>query len=186
MTAVLAQSGQWFTIFAMALALGMDAFSLGIGIGLRGIRLLHILRISAVIAAFHFIMPLMGMFTGKYVSVLLGDIALIAGGVLLVLLGSHMIYSAVRGEAAQPFDHTTTFGLILFALSVSIDSFSVGISLGLLSSDLLLTILIFGIIGGMMSVIGLLLGRKVSAGMGEYGEAVGGAILLAFGLKFLL
>jgi putative Mn2+ efflux pump MntP len=37
-----------------------------------------------------------------------------------------------------------------------------------------------------MSVLGLLLGRKVSRSFGEYGEAIGGVILFAFGLLFLV
>ena len=36
-----------------------------------------------------------------------------------------------------------------------------------------------------MSVMGLLLGRRVGKWMGEYGEAFGGVILLMFGFKFL-
>ncbi|MMZ69829.1 manganese efflux pump MntP [compost metagenome] len=53
------------------------------------------------------------------------------------------------------------------------------------SSNLLLTVLAFGICGGVMSIMGLLLGRRVSQNLGDYGEAVGGAILLAFGLLFI-
>jgi putative Mn2+ efflux pump MntP len=37
-----------------------------------------------------------------------------------------------------------------------------------------------------MSITGLLLGRKVGSGLGEYGETCGGAILFAFGVMFLL
>src|SRR5690606_16569261 len=105
---------------------------------------------------------------------------------LLVLLGSHMIYSAIRGSGQTPaFEVASAFGLLIFALSVSIDSFSVGISLGLFASDIILTVLMFGAFGGAMSVAGLLLGRRVGGMIGEYGEALGGVILLAFGLKFL-
>ncbi|MNJ81284.1 manganese efflux pump MntP [compost metagenome] len=50
---------------------------------------------------------------------------------------------------------------------------------------MLLTVLAFGACGGMMSISGLLLGRRVGRGMGEYGEAIGGAILLGFGLLFI-
>ncbi|MMZ71756.1 manganese efflux pump MntP [compost metagenome] len=53
------------------------------------------------------------------------------------------------------------------------------------SSDLILTVLAFGVCGGVMSVMGLLLGRRVSQNLGDYGEAIGGAILLAFGLLFI-
>jgi putative Mn2+ efflux pump MntP len=184
--AVSTQWGQFFTLFLMAFALGLDAFSLGIGIGMKGIRLLNILKISLVIAIFHVLMPLMGMFMGHYVSSLLGGVATAAGGLLLVLLGIHMIYSSVSGGLKQSIDLDSLWGLLLFALMVSVDSFSVGVSLGMFATDLLLTVLLFGTFGGLMSILGLLLGRRMRHWVGEYGEAFGGVILLIFGFKFLL
>ena len=184
-TEAAAQVGQYLAILVMALALGMDAFSLGLGIGMKGIRLLDVLKISAVVGIFHIIMPLMGMFTGGYVSTLLGHVAVLCGGALLIILGIHMVYSSLRGDQVSSFDHRTFIGLLIFALSVSIDSFSVGISLGLFQADILVTVLLFGFFGGMMSVFGLLLGRRFSGIFGDYGEAVGGMILIAFGIKFL-
>ncbi len=177
--------GQLLTIIIMAMALGLDAFSLGLGIGMRGIRLLDILKISMVIGLFHIIMPLFGMFTGQYVSSLLGNVATAVGGTLLILLGAHMVYSSLKGGAVQSFDHRTLWGLFVFAFSVSIDSFSVGVSLGMFATDIVLTVLIFGAFGGLMSVGGLMLGRRVGHWAGEYGEAFGGMILLAFGVKIL-
>lgn len=180
------QAGQLITIVIMAFALGMDAFSLGIGLGLKGIRLLNIARVSFIIGLFHILMPLMGMFMGQYVSTLLGDVATAAGGALLVVLGSHMLYTALRGDTAVIVDYRSIWGLLLFALMVSIDSFSVGLSLGIFASDIVLTVLIFGLFGGGMSVLGLMLGRRVGNWVGEYGEALGGLILLVFGIRFLL
>ncbi len=179
------QWGEFTTIVLMAVALGMDAFSLGIGIGMKGIRLLHVLQISVVIAIFHILMPLIGMATGHYVSAILGEVAVAAGGGLLVLLGSHMIYCAFRQHHAPLFNIMTVWGLLVFALTVSVDSFSVGISLGLFATDVIATVLLFGLFGGAMSVAGLLVGRRVGSWVGDYGEAVGGVILLLFGLKFL-
>lgn len=179
-------AGELITLLLMAAALGMDAFSLGIGIGLRGIRLLHVARLSSVIALFHVVMPLAGIFTGKLMGNLLGHIATFAAGLLLVALGAHMIYSSLRGEAVKSFDHRSMWGTTIFALSVSIDSFSVGISLGMFAADIMLTVLTFGVVGGMMSIFGLMLGRKVSPNLGEYGEACGGAILLLFGILFMI
>jgi putative Mn2+ efflux pump MntP len=179
-------TGQLLTILVMAFALGLDAFSLGIGIGLKGIRLLDVLKLSVVIGSFHVLMPLMGMFTGQYMSELLGDVATTAGGALLLLLGGHMIYSSIRGESAQTFNHRTAWGTLILALSVSIDSFSVGVSLGMFATDIVLTVLMFGFFGGFLSIVGLMLGRRVGRNLGEYGEACGGIILFAFGLLFLL
>jgi len=180
------QVGQFVTILLMALALGMDAFSLGIGMGIRGIRLLNILKVSIIIGLFHILMPLLGMFMGQYVSTLLGDVATAAGGALLIILGGHMVYSALKGDESVAIDHRNIWGLVLFALMVSIDSFSVGVSLGMFASDILLTVLLFGAFGGGMAICGLLLGRRVGAWVGEYGEALGGIILLVFGIRFLI
>jgi putative Mn2+ efflux pump MntP len=178
--------GQFFTLLLMAIALGMDAFSLGIGMGMKGIRLLDIVKYSVTIALFHVLMPLMGMFMGQYVGTLLGGVAVAVGGALLVVLGAHMIYSALRGDSVQSFNHRSLGGLVLFSAMVSIDAFSVGVSLGMFASDLLLAVLLFGLFGGLLSVLGLLLGRRVNHWAGEYGEAFGGLILLLFGIKFLL
>ncbi|MFC4812682.1 manganese efflux pump MntP family protein [Paenibacillus sp. GCM10023250] len=179
------QAGQLLTLLIIALALGMDAFSLGVGIGLKGIRLLDILKLSTLIALFHILMPLIGIFAGKYVGTLLGSVASLAGGGLLLLLGGHMVYSSLRGDAVPSIDHRSSWGMLLFALSVSIDSFSVGLSLGMFAVDMLLAVLLFGIAGGCLSVAGLLLGRRVSSSLGGYGEAIGGVILLTFGLLIL-
>lgn len=184
---VYAGLGQTVTIAIMAIALGMDAFSLGVGIGMKGIRLLHILQMSVFVAFFHMLMPLMGLLTGNYVGHLLGQVTTYAAGGLLVLLGGHMVYNSFRPDTEQPraMDHRTLWGMLLLSLSVSIDSFSVGVSLGMFVNGVLLTILAFGACGGVMSIIGLLLGRHVSRGLGDYGEALGGAILLGFGLLFI-
>lgn len=179
------QVGQLVTLLIIAIALGLDAFSLGLGIGLKGIRLRDILKLGTVIALFHVVMPLLGMITGQYVSGLLGNVATTAAGILLVLLGGHMIYSSLRGDAVQSFDHRSSWGLTVLALSVSIDSFSVGITLGMFAASIWLTVLLFGFFGGFMSVLGLMLGRKVSGNLGEYGEACGGAILFVFGILFI-
>ncbi|GFN32729.1 manganese efflux pump MntP [Paenibacillus xylaniclasticus] len=179
-------TGQLLTLLIMAAALGMDAFSLGVGIGMRGIRLKRILALSSIIALFHVLMPLAGMYAGQYVSGLLGTVASRAAGVLLLLLGGHMVYNSFRaGSNEQTVDHQTFWGMLLFAFSVSVDSFSVGVSLGMFAVNILLAVLLFGLFGGVMSVLGLMLGRHAGRSLGDYGEACGGIILLTFGLIFV-
>ncbi|MFC6334960.1 manganese efflux pump MntP family protein [Paenibacillus septentrionalis] len=178
--------GQLMTITMIALALGFDAFSLGIGIGLRGIRYLHILKLSVVIGLFHILMPIGGMLTGKMMSVVLGEWATVAAGVLLILLGLHMIVNSLKEEETQLFDHRTFWGLMLLAFSVSVDSFSVGITLGMFQLPLWITVLLFGCFGALMAMLGLTVGKRVSHSLGEYGETLGGVILVVFGIYFIV
>lgn len=69
---------------------------------------------------------------------------------------------------------------------MSLDSFSVGLSLGIFGARTFLTIIVFGVVSMLLTWLGLLLGRRVQGWLGSYSEALGGSILLAFGIKLLL
>ncbi|WP_232697911.1 manganese efflux pump MntP [Brevibacillus daliensis] len=178
--------GQVVTLLLIALALGMDAFSLGIGIGMGGIRLRRIIAISTLIGVFHIIMPLTGIVIGIYLSDMVGDIAVLIGGGILVILGVHMLWSAFFGETETSLINTTGLGILLISFSVSLDALSVGFSLGLMAVNKWLAVSLFGVIGGLMAGSGLLLGRSVGSWLGNYSGIFGGVILLIFGLQFIL
>lgn len=177
------QWGQLLSLLIMAFALGLDAFSLGLGMGMRGLSRWEILKISGWIGLFHMVMPLMGLIAGRTLNSFVGNVAAWLGGGLLFLLGVHMIWSSFVKREEKVFNHTTNLGLILFSLSVSMDALSVGFSLGLFKTDILITVFVFGVMGFLMSCTGLVLGRFIGDWAGEYGEAFGGMILVAFGLK---
>jgi len=178
--------GEFITFLMIAVALGMDAFSLGIGIGMQGLSIGEITRVSFTIGIFHIIMPLVGVVIGHYLSSMIGDVATFIGGSLLVLLGVNMVLSSFWGEDKPVLNQIAGFGLLLLAFSVSIDALSIGFSLGLFSENLWFVVLLFGLMGGMMTALGLTIGTKIGHWLGEYGEIFGGIILLVFGIKFLV
>lgn len=177
--------GELLTFILVAIALSMDSFSISIGLGMRGIRLRNIAKISVVNGAFHVIMPLLGMVLGHILSVYMGDIAVLIGGALLILFGLHMIYSSFLPEESSLIG-TTFWGIILFSLSVSFDAFSVGLSFGLFSVNTMLMLICIGISATLFTGLGLYIGRGVSGWLGQYGEVLGGIILVIFGIKFLV
>ncbi len=181
------QWGQFITLVMIAVALGMDALSLGIGIGMMGVRLRTVLRISLTIGFFHVVMPLVGILIGVYLTSMIGDIATVIGGLILCLLGIHMLWNSFS-DTVHTFSTARTAGISLFllAFSVSLDALSVGLSFGLFAIDAIFAVIVFGIIGTIMAGIGLMLGRKMGDWLGQYGEAFGGMILLIFGIKFLI
>ncbi|MBT2688642.1 manganese efflux pump [Bacillus sp. ISL-47] len=179
-----AMIGEILTLALMAFALGMDAFSVGLGMGMYRLSLRQIIKIGVTIGLFHVWMPLLGMIAGRFLSNTFGAIAGYVGGGLLLLLGVQMIWSSFR-EDEDSLITPVGLGLLLFALSVSLDSFSVGLSLGIYGAKTLLVLTFFGIGATALTWAGLLTGRKVQGWMGSYSEALGGAILLAFGVKLL-
>jgi manganese efflux pump family protein len=176
--------GELVTLSMMAFALGMDAFSVALGMGLFRLRLKQIFYIGIMIGLFHIIMPFLGMFLGRFLSYQFGSIASYIGGALLLLLGIQMIVTSFKKESDR-FVSPMGIGLIFFAFSVSLDSFSVGLSLGIYGVRTLLTILLFGFFSTVLTWMGLMLGRHFQQWLGAYSEALGGSILLAFGLKLL-
>ncbi|MFF2447255.1 manganese efflux pump MntP family protein [Neobacillus sp. NPDC058068] len=177
--------GEILTLVIMAFALGMDAFSVGLGMGMYKLPLRRIINIGLMIGLFHVWMPLVGLIAGKYLSEKFGTFATFIGGLLLILLGVQMVWSTFK-KGDEKVITPIGFGLVLFALSVSLDSFSVGLSLGIYGAKTVMVILCFGIVAAMQTWAGLLLGRKVQSWIGTYSEALGGAILLGFGLKLLI
>jgi len=176
--------GDVVTLVLMAFALGMDAFSVGLGMGMYRLRLRKILHIGITIGLFHVLMPLIGLIAGKFLSEKFGIFATFIGGLLLIVLGVQMVWSTLK-KGEEKVITPVGFGLLLFALSVSLDSFSVGLTLGIYGAKTIMVILCFGIMATVQTWVGLLVGRKVQGWLGTYSEALGGAILLAFGLKLL-
>lgn len=180
-----AYAGELFTLILMAFALGMDAFSVGLGMGMFRLGRRQIFKIGITIGLFHVWMPLLGMIAGRFLSEQFGAIAGYIGGGLLVILGIQMIWSSFKDDE-ESLITPVGFGLLIFALSVSLDSFSVGLSLGIYGAKTLLVLTCFGIGATILTWLGLLIGKKVQGLLGKYSEALGGSILLAFGIKLLL
>ncbi|MGE7888616.1 manganese efflux pump MntP family protein [Bacillus cereus] len=175
---------QLIPLIIMAFALGMDAFSVSLGMGMMPLKLRQILYIGMTIGIFHIIMPFIGMVIGSFLSERFGHITHVAGAILLIGLGFYIVYSSILDDEntrATP----TGISLFIFAFSVSIDSLSVGLSLGIYGARTLVAILIFGVVSIMLTWLGLLIGRRVQSVFGIYGEVLGGIVIIGFGIKLL-
>ncbi|HHT63304.1 MAG: manganese efflux pump MntP family protein [Bacillota bacterium] len=190
-----------FTLLLVALALGTDAFALAVGIGVTGIRRNRIIVVSIVVCLFHIFMPLIGLGIGTVLGNLIGDIAAVIGAVILILIGLNMLWEVFRErtrtlsfpQAKKQLEKSikrnksidSFWGLIMLAASVSIDALSVGFGLGALKAQIWGTVLVLGIVAGVMTALGFYLGRGLGDWMGEKAEIAGGIILAAVGIKLL-
>lgn len=179
-----AMVGEVVTLMLMAFALGMDAFSVALGMGMLQVRLKQILKIGLTIGFFHIWMPLVGIIAGRFLSEQFGMIATYIGGGLLILLGLQMIWAGFK-DSKNTLIAPVGLGLLLFALSVSLDSLSVGLTLGIYGAKTALVLACFGAGATILTWSGLLIGRRVQGLLGTYSEALGGSILLVFGIKLL-
>ncbi|MFD1362021.1 manganese efflux pump MntP [Lentibacillus salinarum] len=178
------QIGEIVSLIFMAVALGMDAFSVSLGMGMQKVRLKRIAMVGGVVGLFHIMMPFAGILLGQAISEQIGQYATLSGGLLLFGIGAQMIFSAFNHESKQ-LAQPVGIGLIFFAISVSLDSFSVGLSLGLSEVKTVIALLLFGAASTILTWIGMLLGKKMHGLLGVYSEILGGSILCGFGLHIL-
>lgn len=176
--------GEIVALIFMATALGMDAFSISLGIGMQQLRLKKIAFVGIVIGLFHIVMPFIGIVLGKAISGQIGHLTTLAGGLLLVGIGAHILFSAFNHEVKKNIQ-LEGIGVYILAFTVSIDSFSVGLSLGLSGVKTALALLLFGGASCALAWIGMLIGRKVQGILGAYSEILGGSILCGLGLKLI-
>ncbi|MCL6612686.1 MAG: manganese efflux pump MntP family protein [Peptococcaceae bacterium] len=175
------------TIILLALALGTDAFSMCLGIGMAGVRRGQVLLISATVLFFHILMPLAGWYAGSLAGSLAGRAAGVAGALVLVYLGARMIWDVYGHGREEPrVVLVNTPGLLVLAASVSMDALSVGFTLGTQRVNLALAAGTFGIVAGLMTFAGLWLGGLLGRWVGEKAQLAGGLILIGIGVKILL
>ncbi|WP_079477942.1 manganese efflux pump MntP [Halobacillus salinus] len=172
---------QWTSLVLLSVALGLDAFSVSLGMGLQRVRLKHAFSAGIVVGGAHVVMPGLGMLLGDWLSDSASQWTTLGGGILLFGLGSYTVFASLSEKQSTGYTLAGA-GIWLFALSVSIDSFPVGFSLGLRDSEFWISVLSFGFFSMVLTWTGFVVGRRAGALLGTYSELLGGSILCALGL----
>lgn len=170
-------------VLMIAVSLSMDAFSLSLAYGMAGVTKKQIYKLSITVGIFHFFMPLLGMGLGELI---LKQFAFDYNFLIFLILGfigTQMILESFKEKEIKPLKK---FEIILFALAVSIDSFSVGITLTDLNENYLFSAASFAFASCLFTYIGLLLGNKITKLIGKISTIIGGIVLIGIGLAYLL
>lgn len=180
----------FLTIFGLAVALAMDAFAVALGVGMNISPLTgrHLFRLAFHFGLFQALMPVLGWLAGLTVQQRIAAYDHWIAFALLVFVGGKMLYEAFADGAAESGASDPTRGLTLIVLSVatSIDALAVGLTLAMLGVSVWAPSLIIGLVAGVLTVAGMLLGRRTGAIWGKRVEMLGGLVLCAIGVKILL
>ncbi|MFB4163320.1 manganese efflux pump MntP family protein [Alteribacillus sp. JSM 102045] len=179
--------GGWIILATMASALSMDAFSMSLAIAMKGAEKINKLLTAFIVGFFHMLMPFIGLYGGRLIASSFEKMAIITGGILLFIIGVQMMWAGWKStDRSGGVIFPRGAGMLFFAVLVSLDSFSIGITLGILNAALVPVLLMFGLFSAFFTWVGLALGKHLQHTFGRYGEIFGGIILLSFGLKLLL
>lgn len=172
-----------FILFTIAVSLSMDAFSLSLAYGTLNLSKKEILKLSIIVGIFHFFMPLIGSFIGvKIIDIFPFEPSFIVF-IILSIIGIQMILETFREE--KRLELMGFVQLLVFGLAVSVDSFSVGISLEMINSNFLLCCMIFSLSAFLFTMFGLILGKKINLLIGKISTLIGGIILVVIGFVYL-
>jgi putative Mn2+ efflux pump MntP len=177
------------SLIGIALALAMDAFAVALGAGviLQPMTGRHLFRLAFHFGLFQGLMPIIGWLVGAGLQVFIQRWAPWIAFALLAFIGGRMIYEALSKDPDQTRQRDPTRGatLVLLSIATSIDALAVGFSLALLEVRIWYPALVIALFAGVLTLIGMLLGRRIGAAWGSRVEIVGGLILLAIGSKIL-
>lgn len=174
---------QFISVIMTAIGLSMDAFSLAILYGTLNFNRRKILTLSGSVGIFHFFMPLLGSIVGLFILKLLPINANTVVGIIFLVIAIQMILSIFKNE--EIVDLKSIFAIILFAFTVSIDSFSVGIGLSALCNNKIFAVSIFSITSFIFTFLGLSIGSKLTERFGKISTLLGSIVLLCLSLVYL-
>lgn len=184
---------EFYTLILLAFGLSLDSFAVSVSSGLMlpEIRFFKACRIALSLAFFQAAMPVIGWFAGMEIRDRLVDYDHWIAFGLLAMLGLKMIYESLKPEEDRNgFNPLKPAVLLTMSLATSIDALIVGVSFAFLqkpqTESIILPVLIIGGVTFVMSMLGILFGKKAGARFGKRMEMLGGVILIAIGFKILM
>lgn len=173
----------FFMCIFIAVSLSMDAFSLALIYGTYGLSLRNEIILSIIVGTFHLIMPLLGLFFGSVLmKYFIFNINLVVG-IIFGIIGLEMFFSGGKEDDVKLL--VGWIGFLLFGLSVSVDSFTTGIGLSAISNNFLCVSIIFMLVSGMFTFLGLILGDCLNEKFGKYATIVGGIMMIFLGIYYI-
>lgn len=171
------------SILLIGISLSMDTFSLSLSIGSLDSNNKIINILPWFVGIFHFFMPLMGNLIGiKIISIF--DIASnVILGLILIFLGINLAIHYFKDEEFSL--KLNIVSMLMFAFSVSIDSFSVGIGINDLTQKYFIASIIFALCSASFTYLGIIIGKYCNKHIGKYAIILGILLLLILGITHL-
>ena len=144
------------SIFFIGLALSMDAFSIALSIGTTSISKFKKYLIPIIVGIMHFIMPLLGHLLGNQLFNIININSKLFVSLIFLYLAIIMFLDRNKKTSSKI---SSILSIFLFAFSVSIDSFSVGLGITGITNHIILSFIIFSICSGTITAIGLIIGK---------------------------
>lgn len=125
-------------------------------------------------------MPILGYITACKLKNILELNGKYIFGIILIIISLQVLISLKNTDEKKEI--ITNYDLILIALGVSIDSFSIGLGMTLKNEFSLFYACIFSVMSMLFTYLGILIGKYFNDKLGNYGKIIGAVLLLIFGI----
>jgi len=179
-------------IVLIAIALSLDAFSVSIscGIKLAKTRYIKYLKIASAFGIFQAIMPVFGyILSYSFLNKFLVNYSKWITFLVFFLLGIKTLYDYFQAKINEECLQCSCDGfkcLVTLAIATSIDAFLVGAVLGMQNTPMLFSVITIGVITFINSMIGCIMGNKLSVFFREKSRIAAAIILFILAIKPLL
>ncbi len=177
-----------FEVITLTLGLTMDVFgvSLAVGLALPRSALRQRIRLAWHFAWFHFLMPVLGWLVGLTIARMVAQFDHWVAFGLLSFVGGHMLWEAREGPATFSKDPTRGLTMVMLCIATSIDAWALGLSLAMLKVAIWHVSVMLGLVGALMTFVGLNAGARVGQRFQRWTHLVGGLAIIAVGLKIIV
>jgi manganese efflux pump family protein len=181
----------FLSLLFIAIGLSADCFAVALSgsIAMKALTRFQMLRASLSFGLFQAMMLVLGWLAGQFLIDIIGKFDHWLAFVLLAFIGGKMVWESLRKEDEKKEkkpDFTKGWLLLTLSIATSIDALAVGLSFAFLDVKIAWASLVIGLTSFLITIIGVLLGKKVGKLVGERAELIGGLILIGIGLRILI
>jgi putative Mn2+ efflux pump MntP len=177
-------------VIRLLIPLGLDDFAAGLAYGLAGLPRARSFTTALIFSFFGVLLPLLGIVSGRWLSVAFGAaVAYLAGGFLIVTglrgIGDVFLSGADKGgaESSVPLDPQA---VALAGLVVAIATLAVGLALGVTPGRPAPLLGYLAVQGFVAVLLGLAFGGRVGAQLGRKAAGLAAALFVVYGIFLVL
>lgn len=171
------------SLLIIGIALSLDTFSLSLSLATYFYQNKVFYFFPYLVGSLHFILPLIGLFLGQQLQFIIAIDYQKLLGIIFLFLTIKLLYDYFHPNSHHLIINSIT--LLLLALSVSLDSFSVGIGLKAITSYHILPSCIFSLISFLFTLFGLKIGQNAYKNLGKIANIFGIIILIMLSIVHL-
>ena len=174
---------QIITYILLGLSLSVDAITIAISYGTKFNRNIEKINMTLLVGIFHFIMPIFGC----KIANIIDNTIIIKTKFIVLIIFIFLIIEMIRDNNEEKKEiKKSIITILLTSLVVSIDSFTIGIAIGLSHEKIILASSIFSIISSVGTFIGINIGNNITKKEGKYSKIIGISLLIIVSIKYLL